>query len=189
MTPVQVATKSPWICSICYAIPNDIVTTRWHCSLIGTSKDPLVSSNYIIVGGKSSGCRVFRQRLSDDVVLVVKSITAHAEKGARTKTTLYVGQEKEDDEGEEQGHEVGGGGARMKDKPHHPLLISVQKVRIRPGKGEGKPHGRFPHPLTNITRRVCTEDPETKLIVHSLCATREWECDWYGVTTPTISSG
>ena len=69
--------------------------------------------------------------------MVVESITAHAEKGAGTKTTLYVGQEEEDDvekEAEDVG-EVGGG--RGKDKPHHPLMISVQKVRIRPGKGKG----------------------------------------------------
>ena len=24
------------------------------------------------------------------------------------------------------------------DKPHNPLVISVQKIRIRPGKGKGK---------------------------------------------------
>ena len=57
--------------------------------------------------------------------------------------------------------EVGDG--RGKDKAHHPLMISVQKVRIRPGKGKGKSDGWFPHPLTHNTRRVCTDDPETKL--------------------------
>ena len=37
MGPVQVRTKSSWISLICYTIPNGIVTTRWHCSLIATS--------------------------------------------------------------------------------------------------------------------------------------------------------
>ena len=30
---------------------------------------------------------------------------------------------------------------------------------------------------------------ETKLPMHSLCPTREWEREWYGVTTPNIISG
>ena len=83
--------------------------------------------------------------------------------------------------------EVGGG--RGKDKPHNPLMISIQKVRIRPGKGKGKSDGWFPQPLTHNTHRVCTDDPETKHPMHSLCPTREWEREWYGVTTPNIVSG
>ena len=91
---------------------------------------------------------------------------------------------------EEEGEEVEeAGGGRGKDKPHHPLIISVEKVRIRPGKGKGKMDGWFPQPLTHNTRRVCTEDPETKLPMHSFCPTREWEREWYGVTTPNIVSG
>ena len=46
-----------------------------------------------------------------------------------------------------------------------------------------------PKPLTHNTRRVCVEDPETKLPMHSLCPTREWEREWYGATTPKIVSG
>ena len=83
--------------------------------------------------------------------------------------------------------EVGGG--RGTDKPHSPLMISVYKVRIRPAKGKGKSDGWFPQPLTHNTRRVCTDDPETKLPMHSLCPTREWKRGWYGVTTPNIISG
>ena len=64
-----------------------------------------------------------------------------------------------------------------------------EKVRIRPGKGRGKTDGWFPQPLTHNTRPVCTEDPETKLPMHSFCPTREWEREWYGVTTPNIVSG
>ena len=82
---------------------------------------------------------------------------------------------------------VGAGG--RKEKPHNPLMISVQKVRIRPGKGKGKSDGWFPQPLTHNTRRVCTDDPKTKLPMHSLCPTREWERESYGVTTPNIISG
>ena len=39
---------------------------------------------------------------------------------------------------------VGAGG--RKEKPHNPLMISVQKVRVRPGKGKGKSDGWFPQP-------------------------------------------
>ena len=67
-------------------------------------------------------------------------------------------------------------------------MISVQKVRIRPGKGKGKSHGWLPQPLTHNTRRVCTDDPETKLPMHSLCPTREREREWYAVATPNIVS-
>ena len=67
-------------------------------------------------------------------------------------------------------------------------MISDQKVRIRPGKGKGKSDGWFPQPLTHNTRRVCTDDPENKLPMHSLCPTREWEREWYVVTTPNIIS-
>ena len=83
--------------------------------------------------------------------------------------------------------EVGAG--RGKEKPHSPLMISVQKGRIRPGKGKGKSDGWLPQPLTHNTCRVCTDDPENKLPMHSLCPTREWEREWYGVTTPNIISG
>ena len=70
-----------------------------------------------------------------------------------------------------------------------PLMISVHKVRIRRGKGQGKSDGWFPQPLTRNTCRVCTEDPETKLPMHALCSTREWAREWYMVTTPNIVSG
>ena len=44
----------------------------------------------------------------------MESVTAHAEKGVGTKTSLYqVQEEEEEDEGEEPGEEeVGGGGGR-----------------------------------------------------------------------------
>ena len=55
-----------------------------------------------------------------------------------------MGQEEEEEveEGVKEVEEVAGG--RGKDKPHHPLMTSVQKVRIRPGKGKGKSDGWFP---------------------------------------------
>ena len=121
-------------------------------------KDPLVLSNYIfeLLEVNPGVARFLIQLHSEDAV--VQSVTTHAEKGAGTKTTLYVGQVEEEEV--EEVEEVGGG--RGKDKPHHPLMISVQKVRIRPGKGRGKSDGWFPQPLTNSTRRVCIEDPETQ---------------------------
>ena len=118
--------------------------------------------------------------------VVVASRTAHAKKGAGTKTTLYVSQEdKEDDdnhEGEEEGEkEVGGGGG----SPSNPsCMISVQKVRLKLDKAKGKTDGWFPQPLSHNTRQVCTDDPESKLAIHSLCASREWECERCGVTAP-----
>ena len=75
-------------------------------------------------------------------------------------------------------------------KPHNPLMISAQKVRIRPGKGKGKLDGWFPQQArTHNTRRVFTDDPENKLPMQYLCPGREWEGEWYGVTTPNIISG
>ena len=124
---------------------------------------------------------------------MVESVTTHAETGAGTKTTLYVGQEEEEEVEEEVEEMEEMGGGRGKDKPHHPLdlMISVQKVRIRLGKGKGKSDGWFPEPFTHNSRRVCqcTDDTGTKLPMHFLCPTREWERDWYGVTTPNIVSG
>ena len=38
-------------------------------------------------------------------------------------------------------------------------------------------------------QRVCTKEPEIKVHIHSLCATRKWEREWYGVATPNIFSG
>ena len=140
------------------------------------AKDPLVLSNYIF-GLLEVNPRVvgFLIQLHPDAVdAVVESVTAHAEKGAGTKTTLFVGHE-EDEEVEEEVEEVEEMGVgRGKDKPHQPLMISVQKVRIRRGKGKGKLDGWFPQPLTHNIRRVCTDDAETKLPMHSLCPTREW---------------
>ena len=150
-------------------------------------KDPLLLSNYIfeLLEVNPGVAGVLIHLHSEDVDAVVESVTAHAEKGAGTKTTLYVGQEEEEEV--EEVEEVGGGTG--KDKPHHPLMIGVQKVRIRPGKGKRKLDGWYPQPLTHNTRRVCTEDPETKLPMHSLCPTREWERDCHAVTTPNIVSG
>ena len=89
-------------------------------------------------------------------------------KGAGTKTTPYVGQEEEEDveEEAEEVEEVGAG--RGKDKPHHPLMISVHKVRIRPGTGKGKTDGWFPQPLTHTTRRSTLRTPKPRSPCNSL---------------------
>ena len=92
-------------------------------------KDPLVLSNYIFeLLEVNPGVAGFLIQLHpDDVDAVVESVNAHAEKGAGTKTTLYVGQEEEEEVEEEVEdlEEVGGG--RGKHKPHQLLMISVQK--------------------------------------------------------------
>ena len=80
-------------------------------------------------------------------------------------------------------------GGRGKDKPHNPLMISVQKIRFRLGKGKGKSDAWFPQHLTHNIGWVCTKEPQTKLPMHYLCHTREWEREWYGVPTPNIVSG
>ena len=41
---------------------------------------------------------------------MVETVTAHAEKGAGTKTTLYVGREEEEEEVEEEEEDAGGWG-------------------------------------------------------------------------------
>ena len=133
-------------------------------------RDPLVLSNYIFeLLEVNPGVAGFLIQLHpEDVDALVESVTAHAEKGAGTETTLYVGQEEEEEEVEEEEEDAGGVGAGgRKEKPHNPLMISVQKVRVRPGKGKGKSDGWFPQPLTHNTRRVCTDDPENKLPMHS----------------------
>ena len=83
-------------------------------------EDPLVLSNFIFelleVSPWVDGFWI--QLHPDNVDAVVESVNAHAEKGAGTKTILYVGQEaKEEAEEEvEEVEEVGGG--RGKDKTH-----------------------------------------------------------------------
>ena len=95
-------------------------------------KDPLVFSNYIfeLLEVNPGVARFLIQLHPEDVDALLESVTAHAEKGAGRKTTLYVGQEEEEEvEGEvEEVVEVGAG--RGKEKAHSPLMISVQKVRI-----------------------------------------------------------
>ena len=135
-------------------------------------REPLVLSNCIFelleVNPGAAGSLI--QLHTEDVDAVVESVTAHAEKGAGTKTTLYVGQQEEEVELEEEEEDVGGVGAGgRKEKPNDPLMISVQKVRVRPGKGKGKSDGWFPQPITHNTRQVCTDDPENKLPMYSLC--------------------
>ena len=94
-------------------------------------REPLVLSNYIELLEVNPGVAGFLIQLHpENVDAVLESVTAHAEKGAGTKTTLYVGQEEEEEEEEEveEVEEVGAG--RGKEKPHNPLMISVQMVRI-----------------------------------------------------------
>ena len=151
----------------------------------------LVLSNYIfeLLEVNLGVVRFLIQPHVEDVEAVVESVTAHTEKGVGTKTTLYVGQEEEEDVEEEKEQLKKVGRRRGKEKPHHPVLISVQKQRIRPSKGKGTMDGWFPQPVTHNTRRVCTKSPETKLPMNPMCSTREWERERYGVTTPTIVSG
>ena len=68
-------------------------------------RDPLVLSNYIFelleVNPGVAGFLIQLHPVDDDAVL--ESVTAHAEKGAGTKTTLYVGEEEEQEVEEEVG--------------------------------------------------------------------------------------
>ena len=86
-------------------------------------RDPVALSNYIFeLLEVNPGVPGFLIQLHpEDVDAVLESVTAHAEKGAGTKTTLYVGQEEEEEEEEdvEEVEEVGAG--RGKEKPHNPL--------------------------------------------------------------------
>ena len=75
-------------------------------------RDPLVLSNYIfeLLEVNPGVARFLIQLHIEDVDAVVESVTAHAEKGAGTKTTLYVGQEEEEEEVEEEEEDAGGVG-------------------------------------------------------------------------------
>ena len=63
------------------------------------TRDPLVLSNYIFeLLEVNPGVAGFLNQLHpEDVDAVLESFTAHAEKGAGTKKTLYVGQEEEEE--------------------------------------------------------------------------------------------
>ena len=95
-------------------------------------RDPLVLSNYIFeLLEVNPGVAGFLIQLHpDDVDAVVESVTAHAEKGAGTKTTLYVGQEEEEvEEVEEEEEDAGGVGAGgRKEKPHNPLSMRPSRT-------------------------------------------------------------
>ena len=152
-------------------------------------KTPLVLSNYIFefLEVNPGVAKFLIQLHPEDAEAVVEVVTTHTERGLGTKTTLYVGQEEEEEEEDEGVEEVGGGG--RKNKPNHPLMISVQKVRIRHGKGKGTMDAWFPTPLTHNTCRVCTYDWGSKLPMHSLCPRREWECEGWGSPLPTLFQG
>ena len=115
---------------------------------MAAEKDPLILTNCIFeLREVNRGVDGFLIQLHpEDVDTVVDSVTAHADKGTGMKTTLYVGQEEEVvvEEEVEEVEEVGGG--RGKDKPHHPLMISVQKVRIDLLRGRGSRIVGPPHP-------------------------------------------
>ena len=90
-------------------------------------KDPLLLSNYILelleVNPRVAAFLI--QLHPEDVDAVLESVTAHAKKGAGTKTTLYVGQEEEMEVEEEVEEVVEVGARRGKDKPDNHLMISV----------------------------------------------------------------
>ena len=124
-------------------------------------RDPLVLSNYFFeLLEVNPGVAGFLIQLHpQDVDAVLESVTAHAEKGAGTKTTLYVGHEaaEEVEEEVEEVEEVGAG----RGKPHNPLMISAQKVRIRPGKGKGSRMVGSPNPSRTTPAGSALTTPKT----------------------------
>ena len=87
-------------------------------------KDPLsgsmVLSNYIFeLLEVNAGVAGFLLQLHpENVDAVVESVTAHAEKGAGTKRTLYVGQEEEEEVEDEVEEVVEVGAGRGKEEGH-----------------------------------------------------------------------
>ena len=162
-----------------------------HCSpFMAYDKDPLFLSNHIfqLLEVNSGVARFLIQLHPENVQAVVESVTAHGENmPGRRRPSMWVRRKRRTCRRTRRRWRKAGG-ARGQDKLHHPLVISVQKVRMKPGKGKGKTDGWFPQPLTHNTRRVCTEDPATNHPMHSLCPTRKWDREWYGVTTPNIVS-
>ena len=172
--------------ALCHA---DALAVFTKSPFIADKRDPLVLSNYIfgLVEVNPGVAGFLIQLHPEDADAVLESLSAHAEKGAGTKTTLYVGQEEEEEVEKEveEVEEVQAG----REKAHNSLMTTAEKVRIRPGKGKEKSDGWLPQPLTQNTRRVCTDDPKNKLPMPSLCPIREWEREWYVVTTLNIISG
>ena len=117
-------------------------------------KDPLVLSTDIFeLLEVNTGVAGFLIQLHpEDVAVVVESVTAHAEKGAVTKTTLYVRRRRRRrTKGRRKARRRWRGGGRRKDKPHNPLMISVQKLRIKPNIiGRGRRRVGFPDPSPTI---------------------------------------
>ena len=92
-------------------------------------KDPLVLNNYIFeLLDVSPGVAGFLIQLHrEDVDGVLESVTAHAEKGAGTKQPFMSMDQEEEEEVEGELEEVVQVGAgRGKDKPHNPLMITIQ---------------------------------------------------------------
>ena len=81
------------------------------------------------------------------------------------------------------------GAGRGKEKPHNPLMISAEKVRIRPGKGKEKSDSWFPQPLTHNTRRVCTDDPKTSFPCTLFAQQGSGSMSGMGSPLPTLFRG
>ena len=84
-----------------------------HSPFMVEDNDPLVLRNYIfeLLEVNPGVARFLMQLHLEDMEAGVESVTAHADKGAVTKTTLYVGHEEEEEveeEGEGQEEEVVG---------------------------------------------------------------------------------
>ena len=98
-------------------------------------KDPLVLSNYIFelleVNPAVAGFLI--QLHPEDVDAVVESVTAHAEKGAGTKTTLYVGQEEEEEVEEEVEEVVEVVGCAVLGRGAEPPQFWVLLIWLEPG--------------------------------------------------------
>ena len=88
--PVNVAT--------CFEPGVDFGLLVHKSPFMADKREPLVLSNYIFeLLEVNPGVAGFLIQLHpEDVDAVLESVTAHAEKGAGTKTTLYVGQEEEE---------------------------------------------------------------------------------------------
>ena len=150
-------------------------------------RDHLVLSNYIFeLLDVNPGVAGFLIQLHpEDVDAVVESATAHAEKGAGTKMTLYVGQE-EEEEVEEEAEEVEEVGAG-KGKPHNPLMISAHKVRMRPGRGSRMVGSPYPSPTTPAGYALTT--PRTSFPCTPFAPQGSGSVSGMGSPLPTFSQG
>ena len=181
----DVNTRRPVASRFVHGVDFGLIVHR--SPFMADEKDPMVLSNYLfeLLEVNPGVVGFLIQLRPEDVDAVVESVTAHAEKGAGTKTTLYVGHQEEEEV--EEVVEVGAG--RGKDKPHSPLMISVQKVRIRLRKGKGSRMVASPNPSPTTLAGSAQRTPKPSSPCTPFAPQRRGSVSGMGSPLPTLFRG